>query len=225
MLGELWATAACDLGNRTTPLHATHRPFWSGNLITNLCDFLPEVGREGLPLPPGPSAPTDSSVPDHPHVGPLPYISIDLGETLKLSLGCAVGSFVPDLVLILSHLADGPSQPWSCSCHSEPIWWPLVSWLSLVLLWYLLCSPCLSAMGLCSHIQDTVPTCLAATLGSQVVAPWAETAEDSNLAVEVEEGSSELGSHQLGTSTFLLLSSYFEITLNSWQKVTGRNKA
>lgn len=79
-------------------------------------------------------------------------------------------------------------------------------------------------MGLCSHIWDTVPTCLAATLGSQVVSPWAEIPEDSNLAVEVEEGSPELESNQLGTSTFLLLSSYFEITLNSWQKFMGRDK-
>lgn len=48
---------------------------------------------------------------------------------------------------------------------------------------------------------------------------WAEAPESSSLAAELKEGSPALGSYQLGTSTLLLLSSYLEITLNSWQKV------
>lgn len=53
---------------------------------------------------------------------------------------------------------------------------------------------------------------------------WAEAPESSSLAVELKEGSPELGSYHLGTSTFLLLSSYLEITLNSWQKVRAEIK-
>lgn len=53
------------------------------------------------------SAPTDSNCPDHPHVGPLPHMSIDPGEPLKLCPSYALGSFVPGLVLILSCLAVG----------------------------------------------------------------------------------------------------------------------
>lgn len=55
VLEKLWTTAAYGLGNRTGPLNAAHRPFWSGYLVTNLCDFPTEVGREDLPLLLGPS--------------------------------------------------------------------------------------------------------------------------------------------------------------------------
>lgn len=43
-------------------------------------------------------------------MGPPPHVSIDPGESLKLSLSYAVGRFVPGLVLILSCLTDGASR-------------------------------------------------------------------------------------------------------------------
>lgn len=43
-------------------------------------------------------------------MGPPPHVSIDPGESLKLSLSYAVGRFVTGLVLILSCLTDGASR-------------------------------------------------------------------------------------------------------------------
>lgn len=47
---------------------------------------------------------------------------------------------------------------------------------------------------------------------------WAEAPENSSLAAQLGEWSPDLGSYQLGTSRFLLLSGYLEITPNPWQK-------
>lgn len=112
ILDKLWATAAYSLGNRTTSLPATHQPFWGGNLITNLCDFLPEVGREGLPLLPGPSVHQQTVVFlttlmwDHFPTYPL---TRERHRSSAWAVLWVVLCLVPGLVLILAYLADGPS--------------------------------------------------------------------------------------------------------------------
>lgn len=57
--------------------------------------------------------------------------------------------------------------------------------------------------------------------GKRAATSWAEAPENSSLAVQLKEWPPELGpgSYQLGTSRFLLLSGYLEITLKPWQKV------